>query len=435
MNLIDRARTALTAFGAAWSGPGDIRQWPTVIQWAGPTKSGVRVTDHLAQTMSAVWACSSLLADTVSQSPVGLFRKEGENVTKIDPTGHPVAALLDRGFNADLSTVMGVYTGQSQIGIGGNAYFHIARDTDGSPMALHLLDPYTTFPRLADNVPYDIVADYESSYQGRNFVYDPRDIVHVRGHTTRGVIGLSPIGAAREAIGLGLAQESFGSRFFGNDAKSGGFIIQPGDMNPRAKKAKQTAMSSDDEEGMGGPENAHRPKILDPGAKYIPVTISPEDSQFLESRAFQVAEIARFYRTPLVFLDSSSATAWGSGIEQLKIGFVELTINPLADRWADELTRKLLTPEERAAGYYVDLDTGVLLLGDMQSRGEFYSKAIQAGWLVRNEARKRERLNPLPGLDLPLMPVNMQDGSKPPPEPQQSTQGTNDNAAPDDADD
>jgi HK97 family phage portal protein len=430
MKLFDRVRHAVTAFGAAWSGPGDIRQWPTVIQWSGPTNSGVRVTDHLAQTLSAVWACGSLLADTVSQAPVGLFRRDGDNVTKIDPKDHPVAALFDRGFNADLSTTMAVYTGQSQIGIGGNSYFKIARDRDGSPMSLHLLDPYTTFPRLADNVPYDIVKDYESNYMGRSFVYDPSDIVHVRGHTTRGVIGLSPIGAAREAIGLGLAQEKFGSKFFGNDAKSGGFIIQTGETNARQKRQKQQSLISDEDGGQGGPELAHVPKVLDPGSKYIPVTISPEDSQFLESRAFQVAEIARFYRVPLVFLDSSSATAWGSGIEQLKIGFVELTINPLSDRWADELTRKLLTPEEQAEGYYVDLDTGVLLLGDMKSRGEFYSKAIQAGWLVRNEARKRERMNPLPGLDLPLMPVNMQDGSKPP-EPQQSAQG-NDNAPPDD---
>lgn len=437
MNFIERARSAFTAFGAAWSGPGDARQWPSIVKWASPTNSGVPVNDDMAQTLSAVWACGSLLADTVSQAPVGLFRRVGDTVTKIEPKDHPVAALIDRGFNADMSTVLGVYTGQSQIAIGGNSYFKIERDTDGTPLSLHMLDPYGTWPRLADDTPYDVLHDYESTYGGRQFVYDPSDVVHVRGHTTRGVIGLSPIGAAREAIGLGLAQEKFGSKFFGNDAKSGGYIVQAADTDPRSKRAKQQSLSGSENDGQGGPDMAHMPKILDPGAKFIPVTISPEDSQFLESRAFQVAEVARFYRVPLVFLDSSSATAWGSGIEQLKIGFVELTINPLSDRWADELTRKLLTPEERADGYYVDLDTGVLLLGDMASRGEFYSKAIQAGWLVRNEARKRERLNPIEGLDLPLVGVNMQDGSKPPQQPDPANaapapnqKGKSDNATP-----
>lgn len=427
MNFIDRARSALTAFSAAWTGPGRIDQWPTVWRMfgGGGTASKINVTDELAQTLSSVWACCSLLADMVSQCPVALFRRIGDEVTKIEAANHPVAALLQRGFNTDLSTTLGVYTGQSQIGIGGNAYLAIMREPNGDPMSLHMLDPYTTFPRLMGGVPFDMLQDYATTYQGKDYVYDPRDVVHVRGHTTRGLIGLSPITAARETIGLGLAQEKFGGKFFGNDAKSGGYIISPEQTNARAKKAKQDALSDGADGGQGGPDNAHTPKVLDPGAKYIPVTISPEDSQFLESRAFQVAEVARFYRTPLVFLDSSSATAWGAGIEQLKIGFVELTINPLSDRWADELTRKLLTPEEIAKGYFIDLDTGVLLLGDMQSRGEFYNKAILSGWMSRNEARKRERMNPLPGLDLPLMPVNMTDGSNPPapPAPPATNQG------------
>lgn len=432
MKLIDRARAALTAFAdpqAAWSGPGDARQWPNIFQWTRSTNAKVTVTDNLAQSLSGVWACTSLLADMVSQCPVALFQRKGDSVVKVASNEHPVAALFDRGFNADLSTTLGIYTGQSQIGIVGNSYFAIERETNGDPISLHLLDPYSTALRLADNVPYDVLVGYESTYQGRRYNYEPNDILHVRGHTTRGLVGLSPISAAREAIGLGLAQERFGAKFFGNDAKSGGFFITPGETNARTKRNKQKELSGADEDGQGGPDNAHVPKFLDPGIKYIPVTVSPEDSQFLESRAFQLAEIARFYRTPLVFLDSSSATAWGAGIEQLKIGFVEITINPLSDRWADEFTRKLLTPEEIAEGYFVDLDTGVLLLGDMQARGEFHSKAIQAGWKTRNEVRVQERMNPLPGLDTPLIPVNMQDGSKPPTSPADSN-GANQDATP-----
>lgn len=412
MDIFTRARAALSAFTAAWSGPGDIRQWPGFIRHIGPTNAGMTVDDYVAQSLSAVWGCVSFLGDSMAQLPIGLYRKDGAVRTEV--TDHPVAALLARGFNLDLSTTMGVYTGQTQIGITGNTYLRIVRGANGEPEALYFLDPYGTKPVLVEDAPYDLIQQYDTTYRGRSFTYAPEDIVHIVGHTTRGVFGVSPITAAREAIGLGLAQEKFGSKFFGNDAKSGGFLIQPADTNARSKRQRQDAMASGDGDGQGGPDLAHRPKVLDPGVKYIPVTISPEDSQFLESRAFQVAEICRFYRVPLVFMDSSAATAWGSGIEHLKIGFVEFSINPLVSRWTGELTRKLLTDKERAEGLRVEMNSAALLRGDMESRGEYINKRILNGSLTRNEARGMEGDNPLPGLDIPLMPVNMTDGREPP---------------------
>lgn len=429
MDIFSRTRAALSAFAAAWSGPGDVRQWPNFIRHIGPTNAGMTIDDYVAQSLSSVWGCVSLLGDSMAQIPLSLVRKDGARRTEV--TDHPVAALLARGFNPDLSTPMGIYTGQAQVGITGNAYLRIVRNDFGEPEALYFLDPYATQPALVDNAPYDLVQQYDTSYRGRTYQYAPEDVVHIVGHTTRGVFGVSPITAAREAIGLGLAQEKFGSKFFGNDAKSGGFIIQPADTSARAKRQKQDAMSSGDNDGQGGPDLAHRPKILDPGAKYIPVTISPEDSQFLESRAFQVAEICRFYRVPLVFMDSSAATAWGSGIEHLKIGFVELTINPLASRWTGELSRKLLTDKERAQGLRVEMNPAVLLRGDMAARGEYINKRILNGSLTRNEARGMEGDNPLDGLDIPLMPVNMQDGRNPP----TNEQPKDDKEGNDDADD
>lgn len=437
MNLFDRARASLSAAVAAWSGPGDVRQWPGFVRYLGPTNSAVRVDDEIAQTTSAVWGCVSGLADSVSQAEIGLYEVDGPNSEQI--TDHPVAAILANGFNPDLSTQLGVYTGQTQVGLTGNAYLAIRRGARGEPESLHFLDPYATCPKLAENVPYDIVAEFETKYQGREYRYIPEDICHIRGHTTRGVYGISPITAAREAIGLALAEEKYGATFFANDGRSGGYIMQPADTNTRSKRAKQDEVAGGGPGGQGGPDRAHMPKILDPGAKYIPVTISQADSQYLESRAFQIADIARFYRYPLVFLDSSSQTAWGAGIEQIKIGFVEFTVNPLADRWESELTRKLLTPEERAKGLRVRFNTTVLLQGDMAARGEYINKRILNGSLTRNEARAREGDNPLPGLDVPLIPVNMQDGRKPPTpaqptKPQQTDEQPqgNDNASPND---
>jgi HK97 family phage portal protein len=402
-----------------------------MLRWLGrSTNAGIQVDEYAAQTLSAVWACVRLKSDSVAQLPVGLFRKEGAVNTPV--TDHPVARLLAEGFNPDQSTQMGLYTGQSQIELTGNTYLRILRDERGAPTALYFLPPDATDVILAENTPYDLVEKYRVTYRGQQYEYDPSDVAHIRGHATRGVVGLSPVTAAREAVGLGLAAEKYGATFFQNDGRSGGFFMQPADTSARAKRAKQENAASEALSGQGGPDRAHMPKVLDPGVKYIPVTLSQHDSQYLETRGFTVHEICRFWGVPAVFIDPAATTAWGSGIEQLKIGFVELAIQPQSLRWAGELTRKLLTPAERNAGLHVAMNSGVLLRGDMMARGTYIDIRVKNGTLTRNEARSMEGDNPLPGGDVPLIPGNLQDGTKPP-QPQQNNR-TEPNAKDQDAD-
>lgn len=356
--------------------------------------SETAVTPDTSLQVSAVYACVALLSDTVAQLPIGVFKKEGDR--RIPQPDHPVSRLLAGNVN-DFQQRRGlIKTGETCRQLHGAATIQIERD-GGLPVGLW---PLNAAPRRD--------ANGRLVYQAGSDELNPSDVIHVRGLSQDGLNGLSPIAAARHSITLAMHAERFGRTFFENDAKSGGFIIQPGETNARAKRHKQDSLSSGEDGGQGGPDNAHKPKILDPGVKYIPTTISPEEAQFLQTRGFQVEEIARMYRVPLVLIQSvEKTTSWGSGVEQLMIGFAQWTIAPLAMDWEQELSAKLLTDEERAQGYYVRLDMRGLLRGDMAARAAFYQSAVQNSWMTPNEVRSREELDPLPGGDVPLRPLNM----------------------------
>jgi HK97 family phage portal protein len=209
---------------------------------------------------------------------------------------------------------------------------------------------------------------------------------------------------AREAVGLGLAMERFGAKFFANDTKSGGFIQYPGRLGPQAQQNLQESLDE-----QGGLSNAHRVKVLEEGAKFVQTTIPPEDAQFLGSREFQIAEIARIYNVPLWMIQShEKTTSWGSGIEQMGLGFVRYTLQPWLVRWEQEANRKLFTRQEREAGYFVKFNVSALERGDTSARINYYASGIQNGWLNRNEARAKEEMNEEDGLGEFLEPRNMQ---------------------------
>jgi HK97 family phage portal protein len=188
--------------------------------------------------------------------------------------------------------------------------------------------------------------------------------------------------------------EEFGAKFFANDAKSGGFLMHPGRVSARArenirgrdgevKRAPENPAASLD--AQTGLDNAHRVKVLEEGMKFISTTIPPEDAQFLGSREFQIAEVARIYDVPLILVQSQDKqTSFGSGVEQLMIGFVRQTLDPWVDAWEQELNWKLFTEEEKAQGYYVKFNMNALLRGDMKTRAEFYMRLFGVGGLAPN---------------------------------------------------
>jgi HK97 family phage portal protein len=195
--------------------------------------------------------------------------------------------------------------------------------------------------------------------------------------------------------------EQFGGKFFANDAKSGGFLMHPGRLSANAqsnlggKKADATNPAAPLEK-QGGLDNAFRVKVLEEGMKYIATTIPPEDAQFLGTRLAQIAEIARMYDVPLILLQSHDGTpSWGTGIEQLMIGFVRQTITPWVSAWEQELNWKLFTDEERSKGYYVKFNMNALLRGDTAARGAFYREMFSVAGISPNQICDLEDMDPI----------------------------------------
>ena len=226
------------------------------------------------------------------------------------------------------------------------------------------------------------------------------DIWHLRGLSSDGLMGMSPIDLARESLGMALAAQDYGARFFANDAKpTGGWIEFPGTF--KDTEAKKIFRESYQQAQSGA--NRGKVMVLENGMKFHEVGVTNKDAQFLELRKFQITDIARLFRVPPhMIADLERATF--SNIEQQSLEFVMHTMTPWAERWEASIESELLFDGDDLE---VEFDFANLMRGDAASRSTYYQSGIQNGWLTRNEARIAENLNPLAGLDHPLRPLNM----------------------------
>jgi len=403
VRLQQRFSTAMRAIFGGIQSAGSEDGWLVRMIGGGKTAAGVHVSEWTAMHSAPVWAAVSLISDCIAMLPVEVIERSGDRRTKL--TDHPVHAVLNGTSNPEMGATTTIGTMQMHALTWGNTYGEIERTGRGQVSAIWPLLPETTRP-VVERTANGRRLVYRANVDRDRFDLPPENVVHVFGYSHDGINGISPIVAQRNAIGLALAMEEFGAKFFANDAKSGGFLMHPGKLND---KARENIRGSFGQEGdQGGLDNAHKVKILEEGMKFVPTSISPEDSQFLGSREFQLAEAARIFRVPLVLLQSlQGSTVWGTGVEQLMIGFVRWTLGPWLKRWETELTRKLLTPAERARGLTIKFNVNALMRGDSAARAAFYKAGIVDGWLTRNEVREKEDMNPLPGLDEPLMQANM----------------------------
>jgi HK97 family phage portal protein len=398
---IEGVATEIQASFGGVQGIGDGDGWLVRLLGGGNSKAGLPVSEWGALSNTSIWACVTLIADCVAMLPIDVYQRKGKERTQ--QPEHPVAQLLSGSVNEDMGASSMIRTQQIHTLLWGNGYSEIERTRGGEVVGLWPLLPDRTRPEVTFPAGGRRLA-YATQIDGRSFKLPPSQVLHLMGYSFDGICGMSPIYAARNAIGLGMAMEEFGSKFFKNDAKSGGFLMHPGKLNDKSR-----ANITESFHNQSGGDNSHKVKVLEEGLKFIPTTTTPEDSQFLSSREFQLAEVARIFRVSLVLLSSlQGSTVWGTGIEQLMIGFVTWTLGPWIKRWEEEFGRKLLTEQERKAGFYIKFNVNALLRGDMAARAAFYKAGITDGWLLRNEARGLEDRNELPGLDEPLMQRNMQ---------------------------
>jgi len=362
-----------------------------------PTHAGTRVSENNAMTLPVVYSAVGIIADSVAQLPIAVMRAQGDR--RDEQRDHAVSKLLNLRPNPYMTAFTLRDTTQSHMLLWGNGYQEIRRLGNGTPVEL--------WPLLPDRTDWhdsnDRARGYYTTVNGQRFSVSAKDMLHVPALGFDGIRGHSPIWMARQAIGLGLALEEYAGRFFSNDSTSGGFLEHPGKLSAEAKKNVVDSMSD-----QGGLTNAHRLKVLEEGMKFNRTTIPPEEAQFLQSRAFQVQDIARMFRVPLFMLqDQSKDTAWGTGISQMLFGFLEFTLTPWLLRWEQELTYKLFSAAEIKAGFYIKHNVNALLRGDAQTRAAFYTAALNpsTGFMSRQEVRALEDLNPDDTDNAPLAPA------------------------------
>lgn len=359
----------------------------------GGSSAGVTVSEESAMRTSAVYACVKILAETVASLPLQLFKREKNK--KVKAESHPLFSCLYELPNGETTSFNFREVMMTALLLWGNAYARIIRDKSGHTKELWYLRPdLMTVSREKGKLKYEY-----STESGGMLKYKPDDIFHVKGLSFDGIKGLSPIGQMREAIGLSLATEQYGATFFGNGARPGGVIEYPGTLKDPEKLRESW------NKVFQGSKNANKTAVLEGGAKYHTIGLPPEESQFLETRKFQINEICRIFRVPPHLVgDLEKATF--SNIEHQSIEFVQHTIRPWLVRWEQEISRSLLSEQERTI-YFARFNVDGLLRGDYSSRMAGYATARQNGWMSANDIRELEDMNPIEGGDFYLVNGNM----------------------------
>jgi HK97 family phage portal protein len=383
-----------------------------------PTFTGRPVTAATAMQSIAVYACVKILAESVASSPLFVYKRIGAGKEKarnfyLYPVLH--GSPNDQQTSYEFKSLV-----IAHWALRGNHYSEKLMDQGGRVRGLSPLDPDRMSIKWGPGG--DLIYEYRFRNGGQK-EFTPDQIFHFRGLSTDGICGLSPIAQFRQAIGVAQAQEEYAGRMYGNGMRPSGVFEHPEVMSQEAHERLQESIK----ERYVGLENAGNPVILEEGMKWHSISMTAEDAQFLESRNFQVAEIARIFRIPLHMLNELTHATF-SNVEHLGIDFVVHTLRPILVSLEESLAFQLLTPAERE-DYSIEFLVDALLRGDTESRFKAYSIARVNGWMSANEIRERENMNPLPPEvgDVYLTPVNMApadqqtdqgDGKKPaPPEP------------------
>lgn len=373
--------------------------------YMGGSTSGKVVTERSAMQMTAVYSCVRILAEAIAGLPLHLYRyrDDGGKEKAID---HPLYLLLHDEPNPEMSSFVFRETLMTHLLLWGNAYAQIIRNGKGEVVALYPLMPNKmSVDRDSDgHLYYTYQRSNEEALiaEGTKVVLSPKDVLHIPGLGFDGLVGYSPIAMAKNAIGLAIATEEYGSKFFANGATPSGILEYPGTVKDPEKVRDSWTR------GFSGSGNAHKVAVLEEGMKYTPISISPEQAQFLETRKFQINEIARIFRVPPHMVGDLDKSSF-SNIEQQSLEFVKYTLDPWVVRWEQSIQRTLLQDEEKPR-YFVKFNLEGLLRGDYQSRMNGYATARQNGWMSANDIRELENLDRIPpesGGDLYLINGNM----------------------------
>ncbi len=366
------------------------------------THAGVNVTADKALQHTAVYGCVNILSESLAALPLFLYKTETKKKKSLKnkAKSHALYQLLLDEPNDDMTSFTYWQLVMLELTLRGNHYSQIIRNNAGTVIAIYPLEYSRVSVVRLDSGAIGYI--YTSQNYGK-VALDSSEVLHFKGMSLDGIIGLSPIAYNRNTIGASIAMEEFGSTLFKNGATPSGVVSGKGvtSMSDTAFKRFKDSFK----EAYTGVMNAGRPLILEDGFEFKPVTISNKDGQYIESRKFTKAEIASIFRVPLHMINELDKATF-SNIEHQSIKFVTDAVTPWAVRIEKELKKKLLTQSEKRS-MYMKFSLAALLRGDVSSRYTAYESAITKGcWMSRNEARELEDLNPIDGLDEMIVPLN-----------------------------
>ena len=356
------------------------------------SKAGTVVNETTAMQTSAVYACVKVISESIASLPLHVYRR----LTKGSEPAHEhyLYNLLHYSPNGEMTSYTFRQTMMTHLLLWGNAYAQIIRNGAGRVVELYPLLP----DRMKIHRDDEDGKLYYTYYRGFNerdkkrdnssyVVFKREDILHIKGISYDGIYGLSPIAIARNPIGMAIATEEFGCSFFANGATPSGVLEHPDTVR------KPEDVRSAWENLLKGSHNSHKVVVLEDGLQYKAISVPPEDAQFLQTRKFQLAEIARIFGVPLHMIGDLEKSSFNN-IEQQALGYLKYTINPWVNCWEQEMHNSIILLSEKSK-YFIKFNVDGLMRGAYKERMEGYSVGIQNGFMSPNEVRSLEEMNPI----------------------------------------
>ncbi len=381
------------------------------------TKSGVSITPDTALKISTVYACVTILSQTIASLPMTINRKLSEGGNEI-AEDHPLFPIIHDNFNIEQTSFETREMGIGHLKLRGNWYNRLERDGSGRIIGIWPLNPagmYVYRSRMGDDdIWYQYMPSSDEPKRTKQKTYSSNEIWHIKGFSKDGLTGLSTIQYARESMGLTQALQDFSAQLFGNRAVPGNVLRHPGSLKPQARQNLKDSLQE------YASTKRHTTLILEEGMEWESVGLTNKDAQFLELSNAQVRDIARWFNMPLILLQEPDKVSTYASAEQFMLSFVVHTISPIVVRIEASANRALLTEAERTSGYYIKLNVNGLLRGDFKTRMEGYRIAREGGWKCADEIRALEDESPIPDGKgkIYLQPLNyVEAGTEPEPKP------------------
>ncbi len=362
----------------------------------GQSVSGTVVNERSSMKTTVVFACVRIIAETIASLPLHTYRYKGDGKEKM--YNHPIYRLLHDEPNPEMTSFTLRETMMTHLLLWGNAYCQIIRNGKGEVISIYpLLPDKMTVDRDKKGNLY-----YAYRKEGLTHYLGPENVLHVPGLGFDGITGYSPVALAKNAIGLNIAAEEYGGRFFSNNATPSGILSTAGTIKDPSKVRDAWQLA------YGGISNSNKVAVLEDGLQYQAISMPNSDAQFLETRKFQIEEICRIYQVPPHMVADLSKSSF-SNIENQSISFVVHTIRPWLVRLEQAMNRKLFLEGEKGK-CFVSFNASALMRGDYKSRMDGYAIGIQNGFFSVNDVRRMENMDPISeeeGGELNLVNGNM----------------------------